>query len=484
MKVQPVNINSTYKYNSVNRSKVCKTGFRGLFSKNEPDLSRRFHYGLEALDGQTILVVTSDENSSNMMLELFADRIDIPVMKKYTLLVKEGELKDREALDSNFAVFKRDNNYYLLSLSDHLLRKMLVDFPGDGYNKDNIIKGGEIKRLTDGHVLHTGELVWRTSGESEKFVFAAPKGFNTLNADKYLDVKTINNIEDLNKRTLKLLNSEQVQQSESKGITFKDIGGLDDAIETLKKYVVRPINCPQIYENIRLNKGVLLYGPPRCGKTLLGKALANEVNASYAEYNANEFKSSSVGESERNIREVFNQAISNAPSITFIDEFDSIAKTRDGSSNARFDDPMVNQFLGCMSNLEKCAVPAFIIAATNMKKLIDPALLATGRFGLHIEVPLPNLEGLKQIFKIHTRKQKLAEDVNINEIAKTMFEHKFSGSDAAEVVTDAFFNVLERTGLNAKIDNKTVNYSDMKNLSLSKTDFIKAIQRLISQKRF
>ncbi len=146
---------------------------------------------------------------------------------------------------------------------------------------------------------------------------------------------------------------------------------MDDVIDKLKKYVVRPINYPQVYQNIRLNKGILLYGPPRCGKTMLGKVLANECDAKFYEYNANEFRSAQVGSSENNIREVFKKAMSNAPSITFIDEFDSIAKTRDGSSNARFDDSMVNQILGCMSDLEKSKAPAFIVAATNMKNLID-----------------------------------------------------------------------------------------------------------------
>ena len=275
---------------------------------------------------------------------------------------------------------------------------------------------------------------------------------------------------------------EDSEGNEIKGITFEDIGGLNDAIETLRKYVVRPINYPQVYQNIRLNKGILLYGPPRCGKTMLGKALANEVNAKYREYNANEFKSSTVGASESNIRQVFKQAVADAPSITFIDEFDSIAKPRDGSSNARFDDPMVNQFLGCMSDLEKCAVPAFIIAATNMKKLIDPALLASGRFGLHIEVPMPDLTGLKQIFNIHARKQHIMNDVSVNELAQTMLENKFNGSDVAEMITDAFFNVLERLGFNKKMDNKTFTFSDLEKIALTMNDFIKAIQRITKQK--
>ena len=117
-----------------------------------------------------------------------------------------------------------------------------------------------------------------------------------------------------------------------------------------------------------------------------------------------------------------------------------------------------------------------------MKKLIDPALLASGRFGLHIEVPMPDLTGLKQIFNIHARKQHIMNDVSVNELAQTMLENKFNGSDVAEMITDAFFNVLERLGLNKKMDNKTFTFSDLEKIALTRNDFIKAIQRITKQK--
>ena len=258
---------------------------------------------------------------------------------------------------------------------------------------------------------------------------------------------------------------------------------MDDVIDKLKKYVVRPINYPQVYQNIRLNKGILLYGPPRCGKTMLGKALANECDAKFYEYNANEFRSAQVGSSESNIREVFKQAISNAPSITFIDEFDSIAKTRDGSSNARFDDSMVNQILGCMSDLEKSKAPAFIVAATNMKNLIDRAMLGTGRFGLHLEVPMPNLEGIKQIFRIHAKNQPIENDVSVEAISKQMHDNAFNGSDVAEAISDAYFNALERLGMNEKMDTKRFSFEDLKKILISKEDFLSAIRRISQQKK-
>ena len=488
MKVGAVGINCGY-YNKsrnikqnrnhiINTNRVDRVSFKGFFN-SEPDLSTRFQYGLEALDDKSVLVVTSNEKSSNTMLEFYADKIDIPVMKKYTLLVKKGELKNRDQLEANFAVFKKDNDYNILSLSENKLIGMLVASPKDEYDAKNNIFSGDKKVLKDGCAISTGELFY--SGPP-KLLFNIPRSYNKTNAERYLTVSSVNEYKDLNKRTIAVLNDPTKDGAQKTAFHFSDIGGLDNVIETLKKYVVRPINYPQVFENIRLNKGILLWGPPRCGKTLLGKALANEADAKYSEYNANEFKSAAIGASEASIRKMFKKAVANAPSITFIDEIDSIAKKRDGSSNARFDDPMVNQFLGCMSDLEKTKVPAFIIAATNRKDLLDPALVASGRFGLHLEVPMPDEKGLKQIFNIHIKNKQVMDEVSVDELVRMMASHKFNGSDVAEAITNAYFNALERLGMFGKMDNKTFTYADLQKIAISKEDFHLAMQKIVRQK--
>lgn len=462
-----------------NIAPVKQPAFKGMFG--EPNLSEKFKYGLEALDGNSILVVTSNPEISDTLLEQFSDKINIPVLKKYTLKVEEKDLKKKKYLESDFAVFKNGDRFYVLSLGVHLLSSLIVKKPKDDLLPEkHMFQNGQVIELQSGVAIMTGE-GFSSDENDHKFMFRPPYRYNPQNAEKYLKVKNVNNIVDFNKRTISELCAAPIKE-EKKGLTFEDIGGLDDVIETLKKYVVRPINYPRVFENIRLNKGIMLYGPPRCGKTMLGKALANEVGAKYAEYNANEFKSSQVGASEASIRDLFKKAIANAPSITFIDEFDSIGKTRDGSSNARFDDPMVNQFLGCMSDLEKTNVPAFIVAATNMKNLIDPALLASGRFGLHLEVSMPNLEGLRQIFKIHSKNQPIQNDVSTETIIQKMFAGKFNGSDVAEMISDAYFNALERLGMFLKMDTRTFGYEDMKSIKISFADFEKAIQRILKQK--
>ena len=467
----------------VNAAAVQNIAFHGLF-RSAPDLSEKFKYGLQALDDTSILVVTSNEEYSNMMLERFSDSIDSPVIKKYTLLVEKKDLKDRDALESNFAVFKKNNDFYVLNL--HHIFGLNVQNPKDSYDSDkHNIKPGKLKRLAVGEAIKTGELVF--SPDKDKLIFNPPYKFMPEPAEKYLAVSSaIAKKEDLsafNKRTVAAVNaSAKKQVSSKKEITFADIGGLDDVIDTLKKFVIRPINYPKVFENIRLNKGILLYGPPRCGKTILAKALAAETGANYKEINANQFKRSEVGASEASVRKAFEKLIADAPSIMFIDEIDAIAKARDGSSNARYDDSLVNQLLGCMSDLEKSNAPSFVVAATNMKELMEPALLASGRFGLQIEVPMPNLEGLKQIYDIHSKKLEFDSDVKIDELAPIMLQHKFNGSDVPEMISDSYFNALERLGMNAKMDAKTFGYDDLKSIRIAKQDLMKAIERIAKQK--
>lgn len=475
MRVQAVNTNivSNQQY-----ARVHNVQFKAFFGK--PNLAEKFQYGLEALDENSILVVTSNPEASDMVLEQCSDKILNPILTKYILKVKEEDLDKKEKIESDFAVIKHKGTFYALALGATFLTSLIITKPGgEIIPKKHMHSPGSLVPLEKGVSIIAD--TFSSDASKHKFLFTPPYRYNPENARKYLEVKQISDIQEFNKRTIPQLSSFS-KNEERQGLTFEDIGGLDDVIETLKKYVVRPINYPRVFENIRLNKGIMLYGPPRCGKTMLGKALANEVGAAYVEYNANEFKSAQVGASEKAIRDVFDQAIANAPSITFIDEFDSIGKTRDGSSNARFDDPMVNQFLGCMSDLEKSKKPAFIVAATNMKNLIDPALLASGRFGLHLEVPMPNLEGLRQIFNIHSKKQPISGEVSVESIVPKMFAGKFNGSDVAEMISDAYFNALERLGMFAKMDAKTFGFEDFRKILISLCDFEKAISRIVKQK--
>ena len=315
------------------------------------------------------------------MLRKFSDKIEIPVLKTYTLLVKDGELTNGRDLQTNFAIFKKGDGYYAMSLGPFW--PLHVHKPKEQFNsKQHAFEAGKITKLENGAVIETGETVFEHMGDRHKFVYEPPYRFNPDNAIKYLkyrsSVSTENQIANFNQKNLSALTSSNKTKAEQKYCKFSDIGGLDDVISELKKFVIRPIKYPEVFQNIRLNKGILLYGPPRCGKTMLGQALANEAGLDFRYKNANEFKGGVVGSSEEKVRDNFDKLLKE-PGILFIDEFDAIAKTRDGSSNARYDDSLVNQFLGCMSDLEKSDTLSFVIAATNRKDLIDEAMLSYKR---------------------------------------------------------------------------------------------------------
>ncbi len=181
------------------------------------------------------------------------------------------------------------------------------------------------------------------------------------------------------------------------------------------------------------------------------------------------------------VRSSFAQ-IMEEPSILFIDEFDSIAKTRQGSQQSVHDDSVVNQFLGCMSDLEKSNVISFVIAATNRKDLLDGAMTSSGRFGLHLEIPMPDEKALEAIYAIHAKGKNYDKDVSVPELITEMKDNNFNGSDVAEMISIGYFNALERLGMNAKMDAGTFTMQDLKKISIAREDLISAIKKIAEQK--
>ena len=488
MKVQTISINNNY-YRYRNPSvknrvstPVNNITFNGFFDKKEPSLQDKFDAGLSALgDEKSILVVTNDKDMANFHLKDLLDNITIPVENMYTL--EFSKIKDDDY--TNFVIFKKDNNFNILNINPIFSIKVYNPKTKKWADTDDVVERGTIKFLKDGEVI----LKRGISCDDDKtpLTFTTPRLYNKNLAKTYLECKSLfddtEKVKRHNKATIfNFLAPAKKTTSKQKEFTFADIGGLDDIIKELRKYVLRPINAPQVYETIRLNKGILLSGPPRCGKTLLGKALANEAGINFKYMNANEFTMSTHGSSEEKARNVFEQ-IMKEPTILFIDELDAIGKARGlGGGNAHYDDKFLTQLLGLMSDLEKSDVLSFVIAATNRKDLLDRALIDTGRFGLHLDVPLPNEKALEEIYNVHAKKQPFEDNVDVKEFIPFMLENNFNGSDVAETITNAFFNTLERLGLNAKIDAKTFTYEDKKLIKIAKEDIWAAMKKLATQK--
>ncbi len=220
-------------------------------------------------------------------------------------------------------------------------------------------------------------------------------------------------------------------------VSWDQIGGLEDVKEELREAVEWPLKYPDLFAQLNASppKGLLLYGPPGTGKTLLAKAVAHESESNFISVKGPELLNKFVGESEKAVREVFRKARQASPCIIFFDEIDSVAPVRGtGGGNAHVTERVISQFLTEMDGLEELR-NVVIIAATNRPDIIDSALLRPGRFDRLLFVPPPDLEARRQIFKIHTRKTPLGEDVNLDELAKRT--DGYTGADIASVANTA-----------------------------------------------
>jgi len=225
-------------------------------------------------------------------------------------------------------------------------------------------------------------------------------------------------------------------------IKWSDIGGLEKAKQELKEAVEWPLKYPENFEKfgVRPPKGVLIYGPPGTGKTLLAKAVANESDSNFIAVKGPELLSKWVGESEKGIREIFKKARQTAPTVIFFDEIDSIASVRSGgSSDSGVTQRVVNQLLTEIDGIEELQ-DVVVIAATNRVDIIDPALLRPGRFDRHIKVDDPNEEARLEIFKVHSKKIPLADDVELKYLAKNT--EGYVGADIEAVCREAVMLTL------------------------------------------
>src|SRR5881398_2683758 len=230
-------------------------------------------------------------------------------------------------------------------------------------------------------------------------------------------------------------------------VSWDQIGGLEDVKEELREAVEWPLKYPDLFAQLNASppKGLLLYGPPGTGKTLLAKAVAHESESNFISVKGPELLNKFVGESEKAVREVFRKARQASPCIIFFDEIDSVAPTRGSSmGDSHVTERVISQFLTELDGLEELR-NVVIIAATNRPDIVDPALLRPGRFDRMLLVPPPDLEARKQIFRIHTKKTPLADDVKPDELARKT--EGYTGADIASICNTAvMLSIKEHIG--------------------------------------
>jgi len=260
-------------------------------------------------------------------------------------------------------------------------------------------------------------------------------------------------------------------------VTWEDIGDLEEVKEKIREIVELPLKHPELFERLGIEppKGILLYGPPGVGKTLLAKALANETGAYFIAINGPEIMSKYYGESEQKLRQIFEEAKKSAPAIIFIDEIDAIAPKREevvGEVEKR----VVAQLLALMDGLEERG-KVIVIGATNRPDALDPALRRPGRFDREIEVPPPDKRARREILSVHTRNVPLAEDVDLDKLAEMTYG--YTGADLAALVKETAMNALRRFLKEHAIDlDKPIPSELLQKLKVTMADFYKAMKNV------
>jgi len=273
------------------------------------------------------------------------------------------------------------------------------------------------------------------------------------------------------------ISDKPVEQARYPRVTYEDIGGMKHIIEKVRELVELPLRHPELFRRLGIEppKGILLYGPPGVGKTLLAKAVANETEAYFTSINGPEIMSKFYGESEQRLREIFEDAKKHAPAIIFIDEIDAIAPKRDeviGEVERR----VVAQLLTLMDGLESRG-NIIVIAATNRPNAVDPALRRPGRFDREIEIPLPDKQGRLEILQIHTRNMPLAKDVNLVRLAE--MTHGYTGADLAALVREAAMNALRRYLPKIDLNQERIPPEILDEMVVTFDDFMKAFKEIV-----
>ena len=257
-------------------------------------------------------------------------------------------------------------------------------------------------------------------------------------------------------------------------VTYEDIGGLDEELEQVREMIELPMRHPELFQQLGIEppKGVLLHGPPGTGKTLMAKAVASEIDAHFTNISGPEIMSKYYGESEEQLREVFEEAEENAPAIVFIDEIDSIAPKR-GETSGDVERRVVAQLLSLMDGLDERG-DVIVIGATNRVDALDPALRRGGRFDREIEIGVPDKEGRKEILQVHTRGMPLVDGIDLDQYAEST--HGFVGADLESLTKEAAMNALRRIRPELDLEQDEIDADILESMSVAEADFKDALK--------
>ena len=315
----------------------------------------------------------------------------------------------------------------------------------------------------------------------------------TLFGARSCDFKVLDTIPDgivvIGPTTLVRMEIKGVPETKGTRISYEDIGGLQPQIQRIREMIELPLKYPEVFERLGIDapKGVFLYGPPGCGKTLIARAVANETEAYFTDISGPEIMGKFYGESEARLRNIFEEAQKHAPAIIFIDEIDAIAPKREEMGGEKqVERRVVAQLLALMDGL-KSRGEIIVIAATNIPNTIDPALRRPGRFDREISIPIPDRNGRLQILQIHTRGMPLSEDarpvrngisngVNLEKLAD--MTHGFVGADIEALAREAAMSALRKVLPKIDFELADIPYETLMELHVTMDNFLEAMKEV------
>jgi len=323
-----------------------------------------------------------------------------------------------------------------------------------------------VKRKLNNYPVTIDDIILISIGISREITFKVislrPKGVCIIKQDTALHI------------------SEHVTEEEERGtdyITYEDVGGLDREIQRVREMVELPLRHPSLFKRLGIDppKGVLLRGPPGCGKTMLARAVANESEAHFISINGPEIMSKFYGESEKKLRKLFIEAEEKSPSIIFIDEIDAIAPKRE-TVTGEVERRVVAQLLALMDGLHSRG-RVIVIGATNRPNSLDPALRRPGRFDREIEIKVPNEKGRREVFLIHTRNMPLDKKISLKEYSQVT--HGYVGADISAVCREAAMAALRRYLPKINLESEYIDPELLEQIQVTRKDFEQALKEVM-----
>ncbi len=331
-------------------------------------------------------------------------------------------------------------------------------------SKQGNLTGKDVLRLLDGLCVT----------KNDKIRVALPTGsyYDFIVRESFPDSALVidSNITKIN---LKIMGAKN-----PKKITYEDIGGLGEEVQKVREMIELPLKFPQVFQRLGIDppKGVLLHGPPGCGKTLLARTIANESGCNFYCISGPEIMGKLYGQSEKRLRQIFEEASKNSPAILFLDEIESISPKREEmGAEKQVERRVVAQLLALMDGLQSRG-HLVVIGATNTPDLIDPALRRPGRFDREIVINIPNAEGRMEILEIHSRSMPLADNVSLKELSE--ITHGFVGADLASLCKEAAMKCLRTIIPDVDFETESIPYEKMDSLNVAREHFLTAFNEI------